>query len=113
MLLRIVRGKLRPGTWAEYEAAYKTAIKSAGAVEGLSGRWLVQDVDDPDAGSTISLWQSEEALRAYESSDVMKNQITAKLAPFFSGQYEVRINRVCFAEGSPAPDDWLGTGDDC
>lgn len=108
MFLRIVRGKLKPGTWTAYEVAYKSAVSEAGSVDGLHGRWLVQDVDDPDSGSTISLWESEEALRAYEQSDVLKTQITSKLAPFFSGQYDVRISRVRFAEGSPAPDQWLG-----
>jgi hypothetical protein len=68
---------------------------------------LVQDVDDPDAGSTISLWATEQALRNYESSDLLKSAITAKLAHFFSGQYETRICRVRFAAGTPAPDEWV------
>jgi heme-degrading monooxygenase HmoA len=106
MLLRIIRGKLKPGTWDAFERAYRAAISNAGPVEGLCGRWLVQDLDDPDSGSTISLWTTEEALRAYESSDLLKNAITAKLAPFFSGQYETRKCRVRFAAGAPAPDEW-------
>jgi len=110
MLLRIIRGKLRPGTWIAFEQAYKSAIASAGPVEGLRGRWLVQDLDDPDSGSTISLWTTEEALRAYESSELLKNTITAKLSPFFSGQYETRRSLVRFAEGSPAPSEWAGVG---
>ena len=107
MLLRIVRGKLKPGTWSEFETAYQQAIKDAGPIEGLCGRWLVQDVDDPDSGSTISLWATEEALRAYERSDVLKDKIVAKLAPFFSGQYDTRLSRIRFAEGDPAPGEWL------
>jgi heme-degrading monooxygenase HmoA len=110
MLLRIIRGKLKPGTWDAFEQAYKTAIASAGHVEGLRGRWLVQDLEDPDSGSTISLWRTEDALRAYENSDLLKEVITAKLSPFFSGQYETRRSRVRFAEGSPAPDEWLDVG---
>ena len=101
MLLRIIRGKLKPGTWDAFETAYKATIASAGQVEGLRGRWLVQDLDDPDSGSSISLW---------ESSEVLKNTITAKLSPFFSGQYETRRSRVRFSEGSPAPDEWTGVG---
>ncbi len=73
----------------------------------MCGRWLVQDVDDQDSGSTISLWQSEEALRAYERSDLLKSRISARLAPFFSGQYDTRVSRVKFAEGDPAPGEWL------
>jgi len=104
MLLRIIRGKLNPGTWDAFESAYRTTMSNP--VEGLCGRWLVQDLDDPDSGSSISLWTTEEALRAYESSALM-SAITAKLAPFFSGQHETRICRVRFAEGGPAPNDWV------
>ena len=113
MFLRIVRGKLKPGTWPAYEAAYKNAIAGSGLIKGLNGRWLVQDVDDPDSGSTISLWETEADLHNYENSEVHKAKINAKLAPFFAGQYDVRVSRVCYAAGSPAPDEWLGTGDDC
>ena len=107
MLLRIIRGKLKPGTWSQFETAYQKAIAETGPVEGLCGRWLVQDVDDPDSGSTISLWATEETLRAYERSDVLKVKIAAKLAPFFFGQYDTRVSRVRFAEGDPAPSEWL------
>ena len=107
MLVRIVRGKLKPGTWSEFEAAYLKAIKEAGPIEGLCGRWLVQDVDDPNSGSTISLWATEDALRAYELSAALKEKITAQLAPFFSGQYDTRVSRVKFAEGDPARGEWL------
>jgi len=113
MLLRIIRGKVKPGTWSDFERAYQAAISKAGPVEGLCGRWLVQDLDDPDSGSTISLWTTEEALKAYENSDLLKNMITARLAPFFSGQYETSKCRVRFAEGEPAPNEWLGVGSDC
>ena len=93
MLLRIVRGKLKPGTWSDFETAYLKAIADAGPVEGLCGRWLVQDVDDPNSGSTISLWTTDDALRAYERGDAMK-KIADKLTPFFSGQYDSRVSRV-------------------
>jgi heme-degrading monooxygenase HmoA len=112
MLLRIVRGKLIPGKWSEFESAYLSAIKEAGAVEGLCGRWLVQDVNDSDQGSTISLWTSEETLLAYERSDEMK-KIGVRLAPFFSGQYDSRVSRLRYAEGDPAPDEWLSPPLEC
>ena len=113
MLLRIVRGKVKPGSWIAFETAYRDVVTKTGSVEGLCGRWLVQDVDDPDSGSTISLWASEEALRAYESSDLLKSKITATLSPFFTGQYDVRVSRVRFAEGDPAPSEWLGSPLEC
>ena len=47
MLLRIIRGKLKPGTWDEFEQAYKAVMESTGPVEGLRGRWVT--VGDPGA----------------------------------------------------------------
>lgn len=108
MFIRVISGRLKPGTWADYEKAYRQAMAEAGAVEGLMGRWLTQDVDDPDAGTTISLWSSEEAMRAYESSDVLKRVIQPKLQPFFTGDYRTSRSSVRFAQGDPAPEEWAG-----
>lgn len=50
MRVRIIYGKLKSGTWDQYEAAYKKAMESAGDIAGLRARWLTRDVDNPDAG---------------------------------------------------------------
>ena len=49
MIMRITWGKLRAGTWQEYEQAYHTTVAGK-EVPGLRGRWLAQDVNDPDGG---------------------------------------------------------------
>ena len=58
MMLRIIHGKLKPGTWDSYEGAYKEVVAKAGKIPGLKGRWLAHADDDPDAGYTISLWRT-------------------------------------------------------
>ena len=65
-VLRITRGRVRHGSWNEYELALRRIIAEAGNVPGLLSRTLAQDLDDPDAGYTISLWESQEAIEAYE-----------------------------------------------
>ena len=75
MMLRIIHGKLKPGTWESYERAYKEVTAKAGKIPGLKGRWLAHAVDDPDAGYTMSLWADEAAMRAYESSAVLQQTI--------------------------------------
>lgn len=40
MMLRIIHGKLKPGTWDSYERAYKDVMAKAGKIPGLRGRWL-------------------------------------------------------------------------
>jgi hypothetical protein len=42
MIMRITWGKLRAGTWQEYEQAYHEMVAGK-AVPGLRGRWLAQD----------------------------------------------------------------------
>ena len=39
MMLRIIHGKLNPGTWNCIEQAYKDVIAKAGKISGLRGRW--------------------------------------------------------------------------
>ena len=56
MIMRITWGKLRAGTWQEYEQAYHATVAGK-EVPGLRGRWLAQDVNDPDGGFSVSVWE--------------------------------------------------------
>ena len=96
MMLRIIHGKLKPGTWESYERAYKEVTAKAGKIPGLKGRWLAHAVDDPDAGYTMSLWADEAAMRAYESSEVLQQTILPHLKPFFGRlHYNAVRGSVC------------------
>ena len=94
MLMRIIHGKLKPGSWDAYEAAYKEAVAQAGEIPGLRARWLMRDVEDPDSGYTLSLWENEAALQQYESSKVLQTTFLPKLQPFFSGEYSIKHGQV-------------------
>ncbi len=76
--MRIIHGKLKPGTWDSYERAQAT--------------------DDPNAGYTMSLWESEEEMRAYENGDILQKTVLPQLKPFFSGDYVTTRCEVRFAE---------------
>lgn len=84
MIMRITWGKLRPGTWNEFEQAYHDKVAGK-EVEGLEGRWLAQDVEDPDGGFSVSLWDTMENLQAYERSELFQQQIIPSLRQFFGG----------------------------
>jgi len=86
MIMRITWGKLRASTWQEYERAYHETVAGK-AVPGLRGRWLAQDVNDLDGGFSVSLWDSLDAMQAYEQSAVFKQEIQPRLQPFFAGEY--------------------------
>ena len=86
MYMRIVWGKILPGKWDEFNAAFKTAMAKRGNLKGLKNHWLARDQNDPDAGYSITLWDSEEAMRAFWDSDKRK-EIMAPLEPFYVNQF--------------------------
>jgi len=89
-IMRITRGKVHPGTWDAFEQAYKaTVVAKSEHIDGLRGRWLVQDIDDPDAGYSVSFWESAEAIQAYEQSDFYTQEILPALQPFFVGEFTI------------------------
>src|SRR2546428_1594618 len=86
MIMRITWGKLRAGTWQEFEQAYHTTVAGK-AGPGLRGRWLAQDVHDPNGGFAVSLWETLDAMPAYGQSADFKQEIPPTLQPFFAGEY--------------------------
>jgi len=98
MMLRIIHGRLKPGTWESYERAYRDVTAAVGKIPGLKGRWLAHAVDDPDAGYTMSLWENEAAMSSYENGEVLQKTILPRLKPFFSGEYATTRCEVRLAE---------------
>ncbi len=68
MQMRIIWGKILPGQWDAFAAAFKKALEIRGEVKGLKGQWLLRDENDPDAGYSISQWESAEEMRAFWDS---------------------------------------------
>jgi len=56
-------------------------------VTDLRGRWLAHDVNDPNGGFSVSLWDTLEEMRAYEQSAVFTQEIQPTLQPYFVGEY--------------------------
>ncbi len=86
MIMRITWGKLQSGKWAEFEQAYHNTVVGK-AIKGLQGRWLAQDVQDPDGGFAVSLWDTAADMEAYEQSEAYRQDILPALEPFFVGEY--------------------------
>lgn len=87
MYVRISWGRVNPGSWADYEAAFKEGVEAAGAIDGLVRRELCRDVDDPDTGYSLSWWESAEAMEAYEEGRAVNDQVLARIQPFFAGAF--------------------------
>jgi heme-degrading monooxygenase HmoA len=97
MYMRIIWGKIRPGQWERFEQAYKDVLRPGKEnIRGLKGRWLVRDINDRDAGYTVSLWDSTAAMDRYEASDFFRAKVKPALQPFFVDEFttthcEVRV----------------------
>lgn len=86
MHARITWGRVKPGRWDDYEAIYRGELLTGGKPQGLRGRALVRDVNDPDSGGTISFWDTEEDLVAYEEGE-LRAEILPKMQDHFNGDF--------------------------
>lgn len=88
MHMRIVWGRIVPGQWEKFEAAFEQAIKISGSPKGLNDRWLARDQADPDAGYSITLWESEGDMKSFWDSSA-RTEAMDLLRPYFMNQYTV------------------------
>ena len=89
MIMRITWGKLRAGSWSEFEKVYRSTVATRGHdVKGLRGRWLMQDAADKDTGFSVSLWDESADMQAYEQSALYRQDFAPALQPFFVGDYK-------------------------
>ena len=90
MFARLAWGKVKPGTWDDYERIYHEEILPATRdVKGLSLRELLQGADDPDEGISLTLWDSREDLDAYEQSSLHQDMVDRARA-FYVGEFWVK-----------------------
>jgi heme-degrading monooxygenase HmoA len=90
MFMRITWGKLKPGAWNDYEAAYKKVMPRALDVPGVRGRWLIRDLDEPDAGYSVAMFESEHDMRAFTENAEVRAAIRAAFEPFHTGEYTTK-----------------------
>lgn len=93
MHARITWGTVKPGHWELFEAAYREVLLEAGRPDGLRGRLLVRDTDDTDSGGTISLWDDEDSLRAYEQGE-LRARVLPSLDEHFDGAFHTHCCEV-------------------
>ena len=85
MIVRISRGRIRPGSWDQFEAAWNDVYGSVQPA-GLRGRALIRDFEDADRGASISVW--DDAASAAAATTTLKSEMQ-KLEAFYTGDYEV------------------------
>jgi heme-degrading monooxygenase HmoA len=97
MYMRVAWGRVEPGRWDEYETAYRSGAAEAGRPAGLLSHRLLRDIDDPDTGYTMMVWDSEESMKAYEDSGNYETRL-APIAPFFPAAFVVNRLEVVMDE---------------
>ena len=83
-------GGIRQGQWEEYERRFDKLAAAQTAAGGPKRRWLVRDLDEPDAGFAISLFDSEEEMRAYSNNPVARERTQSELSDLYVGDYRTR-----------------------
>ena len=90
MFIRMVWGKLRPGSWEEYERHYHERLaSSSGNIKGLKERQLLRGTEDPDEGISVSIWETLDDLRAYETGEFRQN-VAREMEHLYRGEYWVK-----------------------
>jgi heme-degrading monooxygenase HmoA len=90
MFIRITWGKLKPGAWDDYEAAFKKVMPQTMGAPGVRGRWLIRDLDEKDAGYSIAMFESERDMRSYTENAEVRAAIRQALDPFHTGEYTTK-----------------------
>ena len=92
MHIRIYWGKVQSGAWRSIEQKYRELMEIP--IEGLLGRFVTQDVNDPESMFTITLWQDLESIEAWEKSSEYRELFLAAVSPFIVGSQSVSLCEV-------------------
>jgi heme-degrading monooxygenase HmoA len=92
--MNITWGRVKEGMWSEYERQFLQSDATSLGFKGLKCRWLLRDLDDADAGFSISLWESAAELDKYRTAirDSRESQSKALFVNDYSRhECEVRV----------------------
>jgi heme-degrading monooxygenase HmoA len=90
MFMRITWGRIRQGKWEEYERRFEKLAAEQRAVGGPRRRFLVRDLDEPDAGFAISLFDTEQEMRAWSNNPEARERTKTEMADLYIGDYRSR-----------------------
>jgi heme-degrading monooxygenase HmoA len=96
MFVRVTDIRTWPGRWPEYERCLlELNVVSREVAIGRLETWLAKSPDSENDGFVVSIWDSEDAAIAYESSEYLR-QALSKLEIHLAGEYPVRRGDVKF-----------------
>jgi heme-degrading monooxygenase HmoA len=90
MFARVLRCKVKPGMWDEYERYYnEKVVPPTQKMRGFQERRLLRSLDNPDEGISICVWKTKEDLENYVRS-IERQSIVLEAEKLFAGDYSVR-----------------------
>ena len=87
--IRIVWGKLRPGSWEDYAHHYRERVGGSTNANGLGERQLLRSSEDPDEGLSVSTWDTLADLRNYETGE-FRQRVAKEVEHLYRGEYWVK-----------------------
>jgi heme-degrading monooxygenase HmoA len=90
MFMRVSWGRIRPGQWEEYERRFDKLAAAHAAEGGPRRRLLLRDLDEPDAGFAISIFDTEEEMRAWGANSAARQRTQGELSDLYIGDYRIR-----------------------
>jgi len=90
MYVRVYWAHIVPGSLPDIEAKYRQLVAD---VPGRLLRWVTQDVNDPDSILTITVWDSAEKVRAWESSEAYRKGVDA-VRPYLVGAQTISLCEI-------------------
>ncbi len=90
MFARVLRCKVKPGMWDDYERYYnEKVVPPTQKMKGFQERRLLRSLDNPDEGISICVWKTKEDLENYVRS-IERRSIVVEAEKLFTGEYSVR-----------------------
>ena len=89
MIARVLRCKVKPGMWDDYERYYnEKVVPPTQKMTGFQERRLLRSLDNPDEGISICVWKTKEDLDNYVRS-IERQSIVLEAEELFAGEYSV------------------------
>jgi heme-degrading monooxygenase HmoA len=89
MIARVLRCKVKPGMWDDYERYYnEKVVPPTQKMKGFQERRLLRSLDNPDEGISICVWKTKEDLENYVRS-IERQSIVLEAEKLFAGEYSV------------------------
>jgi len=90
MYVRVYWAHIVPGSLPAIEAKYRQLVAD---VPGRLLRWVTQDVNDPESILTITVWDSPESVRKWETSESYDRGVEA-VRPFLVGSQAISLCEI-------------------